>query len=107
MKNSHGGVMTKIDIVERLYEKLNLPKKEVDKVVESVFDIIKETFYREDKLMISGFGDFIIRKKNARRGRNPQTGSDIMISSRRILTFKPSPLLKARLNPSESGKPSL
>ena len=99
--------MTKIDIVERLYEKLNLPKKEVDKVVESVFDIIKETFYREDKLMVSGFGDFIIRNKKARRGRNPQTGSDIIISQRRILTFKPSPLLNARLNQSESGEPSL
>ena len=99
--------MTKIDIVDKLYEKLDLPKKEVDKVVESVFDIIKETLQREDKLMISGFGDFTIRNKKARRGRNPQTGSDIMISPRRILTFKPSPLLKAGLNQSESGKPSL
>jgi integration host factor subunit alpha len=98
--------MTKIDIVGKLYEKLDLPKKEVDKVVESVFDIIKETLQREDKLMISGFGDFTIRNKKARRGRNPQTGSDIMISPRRILTFKPSPLLKAGLNQSELGKPS-
>ena len=99
--------MTKIDIVEKLYEKLGLPKKEVDKVVESVFDVIKETFQREDKLMISGFGDFIVRNKKARRGRNPLTGSDIMISPRRILTFKPSPLVRAGLNQSESGKPSL
>jgi integration host factor subunit alpha len=98
--------MTKVDIVEKLYEKLDLPKKEVDKVVESVFDIIKETFQREDKLMISGFGDFIIRNKKARRGRNPQTGSDIMISPRRILTFKPSPLFKVDLNQSELRKPS-
>ena len=52
--------MTKVDIVEKLYEKLDLPKKEVDKVVESVFDIIKDILQREDKLMISGFGDFII-----------------------------------------------
>ena len=99
--------MTKIDIVEKLYAKLDLPKKEVDKVVESVFDIIKETLQREDKLMISGFGDFIIRNKKARRGRNPQTGSDIMISPRRILTFKPSPLLKASVNQSKLEKPSL
>jgi integration host factor subunit alpha len=95
--------MTKIDIVEKLYEKFNLLKKEVDKVVESVSDVIKETLEREDKLMISGFGDFIIRNKKARRGRNPQTGSDIMISPRRLLTFKPSPLLKAGLNQSELG----
>ena len=93
--------MTKIDIVEKLYEKLGLPKKEVDKVVESVFDVIKETFQREDKLMISGFGDFIVRNKKARRGRNPLTGSDIMISPRRILTFKPSPLVRADLNHQE------
>ena len=93
--------MTKIDIVEKLYEKLGLPRKEVDKVVESVFDVIKETFQREDKLMISGFGDFIVRNKKARRGRNPLTGSDIMISPRRILTFKPSPLVRAGLNHQE------
>ena len=99
--------MTKIDMVERLYEKLNLPRKEVDKVLESVFDIIKETLQREDKLMISGFGDFLVRYKKARRGRNPQTGSDIRISPRRILTFKPSPLLKTGINQSELGKPSL
>jgi integration host factor subunit alpha len=99
--------MTKIDIVEKLYEKLHLPKKEVDKVVEFVFDIIKETFQREDKLMISGFGDFIIRNKKARRGRNPQTGSDIMISPRRILIFRPSPLFKAGLNQTGLRKSSL
>ena len=80
--------MTKIDVIENIYEKLNLPKKEIEKVVESIFDIIKETFQQEDKLMITGFGDFIIRNKKARRGRNPQTGSDIMISPRRVLTFK-------------------
>ena len=99
--------MTKIDIVDKLYERLDLPKKEVDKVVESVFDIIKDTLQRKDKLMISGFGDFIIRNKKARRGRNPQTGGDIMISPRRILTFKPSQLFRAGLKQSELGKPSL
>ena len=99
--------MTKIDIVERLYEKLDLPKKEVDRVVESVFDIIRETLQQEDKLMVTGFGDFIIRNKKARRGRNPQTGSDIVISPRRILTFKPSPLFKASLNQSNKKNISL
>lgn len=99
--------MTKIDIVEKLYAKLNLPKKEVDKVVETIFDIIKETFQQEDKLMISGFGDFIIRNKKARRGRNPQTGSDIMISPRRILTFKPSSVFKTSLNQSNKKNISL
>ena len=90
--------MTKIDIVDKIYEKVGLPKKEVAKIVETVFDIIKETLQREDKILVSGFGDFVIRNKRARRGRNPQTGGPLEITPRRILMFKPSPVLKARLN---------
>jgi integration host factor subunit alpha len=90
--------MTKVDIVESIYEKVGFSKKEVAKIVESVFDIIKQSLQQEDKIKISGFGNFVIRKKRARRGRNPQTGSDIEISSRRILTFKPSQVLKAGIN---------
>ena len=90
--------MTKVDIIENIYEKVGFSKKEVSKIVESVFDIIKETLQTEDKIKISGFGNFLIRNKRARRGRNPQTGSDIEISPRRILTFKPSQVLKAGLN---------
>jgi integration host factor subunit alpha len=76
-------------------------KKEVAKIVESIFDITKESLQQEDKIKISGFGNFVVRKKRARRGRNPQTGNDIQISSRRILTFKPSQVLKAALNRKE------
>jgi integration host factor subunit alpha len=90
--------MTKIDIIESIYEKVGFSKKEVSKIVESVFDIIKDTLEHEDKIKISGFGNFVIRKKRARRGRNPQTGGDIEISPRRILTFKPSQVMKAGLN---------
>ena len=90
--------MTKVDIIENIYEKVGFSKKEVSKIVESVFHIIKETLQTEDKIKISGFGNFVIRNKRARRGRNPQTGSDIEISPRRILTFKPSQVLKAGLN---------
>ena len=90
--------MTKIDVIENLYEKVNLPKREVAKVVESVFDIIRETLQREDKLIVSGFGNFIIRNKKARRGRNPYSGSDMVITPRRVLTFKPSPVMKASIN---------
>jgi len=90
--------MTKLDIVERIYEKVDFPKREVAKVVEYVFDIMKETFQCEEKLMISGFGNFLIRNKKARRGRNPQMGGDIEITPRRILTFKPSPAFKAKVN---------
>ena len=90
--------MVKIDIVDKICDKVGFSNKEVAKIVETVFDIIKETLQREDKILVSGFGNFVIRNKRARRGRNPKTGVDIKITPRRILTFKPSPVLKASLN---------
>ncbi len=90
--------MTKVDIIESIYEKVGFSKKEVAKIVESVFDIMKETLRQEDKIKISGFGNFVVRNKRSRRGRNPQTGNDIEIGARRILTFKPSQVLKASIN---------
>jgi len=90
--------MTKIDIIENIYEKVGFSKKEVAKIVESVFDIIKDGLQKEEKIKISGFGNFVVRRKRARRGRNPQTGDDIEIGARRILTFKPSQVLKGGLN---------
>ena len=95
--------MTKVDIVENVYEKVGFSKKEVAKIVETIFDIIKENLEKEDKIKISGFGNFVVRKKRTRRGRNPQTGDDIEISSRRILTFKPSQVLRAALNRHETA----
>ena len=67
-------------------------------LVETVFDTIKETLERGEKIKISGFGNFVVRDKNARVGRNPQTGEEITISARRVLTFKPSQVLKTALN---------
>jgi integration host factor subunit alpha len=93
--------MTKVDIIENIYEKVGFSKKEVAKIVESVFDIIKESLQKEEKIKISGFGNFVVRRKRARRGRNPQTGDDIEIGARRILTFKPSQVLKGGLNEDE------
>jgi integration host factor subunit alpha len=93
--------MTKVDIIENIYEKVGFSKKEVAKIVESVFDIIKESLQKEEKIKISGFGNFVVRRKRSRRGRNPQTGDDIEIGARRILTFKPSQVLKGELNSAE------
>jgi len=90
--------MTKADIIGNIYEKVGLPKADVANIVESVFDIMKETVQREGSIMISGFGVFATRNKRARRGRNPQTGDRMEISPRRILTFKPSPALNASVN---------
>jgi len=90
--------MTKADIVSSVYEKVGFSKKEAVGVVETIFDILKEALERGEKVKISGFGNFVVRNKRARRGRNPQTGDDIEISSRKILTFKPSQVLKNELN---------
>jgi integration host factor subunit alpha len=90
--------MTKVDIISSVYEKVGFSKKEAVRVVETIFDIMKESLERGEKIKISGFGNFIVRKKRIRRGRNPQTGDDIEISARKILTFKPSQVLKNDLN---------
>ncbi len=90
--------MTKADIVENVYEQVGFSKKESAEIVELVFDTIKRTLESGEKIKISGFGNFIVREKKARIGRNPQTGQEIEISARRVLTFRPSQVLKSALN---------
>ena len=90
--------MTKADIVEHIYERVGFSKKESAELVEKVFEIIKETLAEGEKVKISGFGNFVVREKNARKGRNPQTGEEIRLAARRVLTFKPSLVLKNTLN---------
>jgi integration host factor subunit alpha len=91
--------MTKADIVENLYEKLGVySKKEAAQIVEVVFESIKETLSSGEKLKISGFGNFVVRPKQKRIGRNPKTGDKITISARKVLTFRPSQVLKNALN---------
>jgi len=90
--------MTKADIVERIYEKIGFSKKESAELVDMVFDILKETLEDGEKIKIAGFGNFVVKEKSDRRGRNPQTGQEITISARKILTFKPSQVLKASIN---------
>jgi integration host factor subunit alpha len=90
--------MTKADIVERIYEKVGFSKKESAELVETVFDLIKSTLEEGDKIKIAGFGNFVVKEKSDRRGRNPQTGEEITIVARKILTFKPSQVLKSAIN---------
>lgn len=90
--------MTKIDIIQDVYEKLGFSKKESANIVESVFDIMKDSLGRGEKIKISGFGNFTVKEKKTRRGRNPQTGNEIEISARRVLTFKSSQVLRKALN---------
>ena len=91
-------IMTKADLVETIYEKVGFSRKESAEIVDLVFDLMKETLEGGEKIKISGFGNFIIREKRSRKGRNPQTGEEIQISARRVLTFKPSQVLRKALN---------
>ena len=90
--------MTKADIVETIYGKVGFSRKESAEIVDLVFDLMKDTLENGEKIKISGFGNFIVREKRSRKGRNPQTGDEIQISARRVLTFKPSQVLRKALN---------
>src|SRR5256885_1309156 len=98
--------MTKADIVERIYERVGFSKKEATEVVESIFELVKRHLERGEKVKVSGFGNFVVNEKRPRKGRNPQTGEEIVISGRRVLTFKASQVLKKTMNggpPARSG----
>jgi len=90
--------MTKADLVENIQQNTGFSKKESSDILETVFSIMKSTLETGEKLKISGFGNFEIKQKADRRGRNPQTGEAITITARRVLTFKPSMLLKQAIN---------
>lgn len=90
--------MTKAEIIESVYQKIGFSKKEATEIVELVFDTMKKTLEAGDKIKLSGFGNFVIRSKRSRVGRNPQTGEEIEISARRVLTFRPSQILKTAIN---------
>lgn len=90
--------MTKAELVEAVYEKIGFSKKESSEIVELIFELMKNTLERGEKIKISGFGNFVVRDKRPRIGRNPQTGQEIEITARRVLTFKPSQILKMALN---------
>lgn len=90
--------MTKADLVERVYLKTGFSKKESAQIVEMVFDLMKSTLEKGEKIKLAGFGNFVVKQKATRKGRNPQTGDEIEITSRKILTFKPSQVLKSAIN---------
>jgi len=90
--------MTKVDLVKIICEKMGWALKESTEIVEQVFGIMKETLEGGEKIKISGFGNFNIRAKRPRKGRNPKTGEKLVISGRRVVTFKPSLMLRKALN---------
>ena len=90
--------MTKIDIIDFIYERFGIPKKDCVSMVESVFDIIKDDLDKGNGVMISGFGKWTVKAKKERKGRNPQTGEALMIDARKVVTFKPSTVLRDAVN---------
>jgi integration host factor subunit alpha len=92
--------MTKAEIIDNVHEKVGgFSRRESAEVVDAVFSIMKDALSSGEKVKISGFGNFVVRAKKERVGRNPQTGEPIPISARHVLTFKPSQVLKNILNP--------
>jgi integration host factor subunit alpha len=90
--------LTKIDIVESIYTHLDIPKRDCVRIVDSLFDLIKDDLGKGKDVMISGFGKWTVKAKKKRRGRNPQTGEDLTIDARRVVTFKPSTVLRDAIN---------
>ena len=90
--------LTKADLVQSVYQKHNLTKAEAAEAVEAFLQIAKECLVTGEDLLISGFGKFNVKKKKSRRGRNPQTGDDLILDARQVVTFKPSGLLRDRIN---------
>ncbi|MBN1945677.1 MAG: integration host factor subunit alpha [Bradymonadales bacterium] len=91
--------MTKADLIDSVYETVGgFSKREAADVVNATFDILKEGLAGGEKVKISGFGNFVVRFKHTRPGRNPQTGDEITIDARHVLRFRASQVLKAALN---------
>ncbi len=99
--------MTKAEIIARIDGKVGFSKNHSTDVVEATFEIIKSCLEKGGNVKISGFGSFVVRGKNPRRGRNPKTGEKIIIKGRRVLTFKASTILKETINKASSTTPQV
>jgi integration host factor subunit alpha len=91
--------MRKTDIANIIGEKVGVSKTEAMDMLEYILDLLKEGLKRGETIKIAGFGNFIVRSKGERKGRNPRTGEEIAITARRVVTFRPSQLFKNYVNP--------
>lgn len=89
--------LTKAEMAEKLFEELGLNKREAKEMVEMFFEEIRRALEHNDPVKLSGFGNFDLRDKRQRPGRNPKTGEEIPITARRVVTFRPGQKLKARV----------
>ena len=93
-----GRTITRADLCEAVYRKVGLSRSESAELVEMLIDEVVETLERGENVKLSGFGSFMLRDKGERIGRNPKTGVEVPIAPRRVMVFKPSPVMKARMN---------
>jgi integration host factor subunit alpha len=98
-----GKTVTRVDLYAAVYEKVGLSRSQSLALVELVFKEITDTLAKGETVKLASFGSFIIRKKNERIGRNPKTGTEVPISPRRVIVFKPSPILKQQTNGGRSA----
>ncbi len=96
--------LTKADMAEKLFEELGLNKREAKEMVEMLFEEIRKALEGGQQVKLSGFGNFDLREKKQRPGRNPKTGEEIPISARRVVTFRPGQKLKARVEAYAGGQ---
>ena len=93
-----GGSMIKADIIDLVHEKIGFSRHESAEVVEAALDVLKEALQKGERVQIVGFGSFLVRPKKERVGRNPKTGEEIIIAPRKVMTFKPSKILRDMVN---------
>jgi integration host factor subunit alpha len=93
-----GQTVTRADLCEAVYQKIGLSRTEASKLVEAVLDEICDAVARGENVKLSSFGSFVVRDKGERIGRNPKTGVEVPIEPRRVMVFKPSNVMKARIN---------
>ena len=90
--------MRKADIANEIYTHVGISKNEAADIVELVLNMLKEVLHKGESVKIAGFGNFVVRSKGARKGRNPRTGEEIGITPRRVVTFRPSQVFKKYVN---------
>ena len=98
--------LTKSDIIDSIYNQCGFSKSKSTDIAESILEAIKRTLESDEHVLISGFGKFCVNEKNNRRGRSPQTGNDLMIGARKVVTFRCSPKLRDSINGTSSTNQS-
>src|SRR5512145_697430 len=95
--------MTKADIISDVFDKVGLPKQDAEELVEMILDTVKQTLKDGQTVKLSGFGNFVVRKKRSRKGRNPKTGQEIEITPRSVVSFRPSTIFKDHVIDATAG----